>query len=131
MTSTARSAALRLLDGALQECLTEYCHPNEFGGYDTDSGKAAEVVVDTLLENPVVLHALADSVGAAGQGGLSPREKQVAALVARGLPNKAIATRLGISTFTVSSFLRRIFAKLGVASRAQMVRVLMERGLLP
>lgn len=52
---------------------------------------------------------------------LSPREVEVVALVAQGLGNKDIALRLGISLYTVSSYLRRIFLKLGVSSRAQMV----------
>jgi DNA-binding CsgD family transcriptional regulator len=53
--------------------------------------------------------------------GLSPRELQIARLVARGATNQAIARALDISTWTVSSHLRRIFAKLGVGTRAEMV----------
>ena len=43
---------------------------------------------------------------------LSPREYEVARMVARGYPNKTIASVLEISTWTVSTHLRRIFAKL-------------------
>jgi DNA-binding CsgD family transcriptional regulator len=57
---------------------------------------------------------------------LSPREAEVARMVAQGYPNKTIASVLDISTFTVSSYLRRIFAKLGVNSRAAMVARLLE-----
>jgi DNA-binding CsgD family transcriptional regulator len=52
---------------------------------------------------------------------LTPRELQVAALVAMGRANKQIASELGISEWTVSTHLRRIFSKLGVDSRAAMV----------
>lgn len=52
---------------------------------------------------------------------LSARELQIAALVADGLVNKQIGDRLGISEWTVSTHLRRIFAKLGVDTRAAMV----------
>lgn len=52
---------------------------------------------------------------------LSPREQEVVKLVARGYPNKSIANVLAISPCTVSTHLRRIFAKLGVGSRAEMV----------
>ncbi|MGZ4448701.1 MAG: helix-turn-helix transcriptional regulator [Nocardioides sp.] len=52
---------------------------------------------------------------------LSPRERQVAIMVAHGRTNQAIATSLDISVWTVSTHLRRIFAKLAVSSRAEMV----------
>jgi DNA-binding CsgD family transcriptional regulator len=52
---------------------------------------------------------------------LTSRELQIATLVASGHCNKKIASRLCISEWTVSTHLRRIFAKLGVDSRAAMV----------
>jgi two-component system nitrate/nitrite response regulator NarL len=52
---------------------------------------------------------------------LSPREREIARMVAKGLPNKTIAGVLEISGWTVCSHLRRIFSKLGVNSRAAMV----------
>jgi DNA-binding CsgD family transcriptional regulator len=52
---------------------------------------------------------------------LSPRERQIALMVAHGRTNQAIATSLDISVWTVSTHLRRIFAKLAVANRAEMV----------
>jgi DNA-binding CsgD family transcriptional regulator len=51
---------------------------------------------------------------------LSPREREIARMVARGYPNKTIASVLDISSWTVSSHLRRIFTKLQVSSRAAM-----------
>lgn len=52
---------------------------------------------------------------------LSPREREIVRLVARGCPNKTIAEILDISPWTVNTYLRRIFAKLDVTSRAEMV----------
>ncbi|WP_202875620.1 helix-turn-helix domain-containing protein [Kribbella speibonae] len=52
---------------------------------------------------------------------LSPRELQIARLVADGSTNRAIASSLEISPWTVSTHMRRIFAKLDVTSRAEMV----------
>jgi DNA-binding CsgD family transcriptional regulator len=52
---------------------------------------------------------------------LSPREREIVRLVAQGHSNKVIAAVLSISSWTVSTHLRRIFAKLGVGSRAAMV----------
>ena len=57
---------------------------------------------------------------------LSPREREIARMVAKGYPNKVIARVLEISSWTVSTHLRRIFAKLGVSSRAAMVAHLLE-----
>ena len=59
---------------------------------------------------------------------LTARELEIARMVARGLPNKSMASVLQISTWTVSSHLRRIFAKLDVTTRAEMVGRLLEEG---
>ncbi|MFY0562797.1 helix-turn-helix domain-containing protein [Archangium lansingense] len=52
---------------------------------------------------------------------LTERELQIVSLVADGRGNKEIAGTLSISVWTVSTHLRRIFAKLGVKTRAAMV----------
>jgi DNA-binding CsgD family transcriptional regulator len=52
---------------------------------------------------------------------LTERELQIALLVALGQSNKLIAKHLHISEWTVATYLRRIFNKLGVESRAAMV----------
>jgi DNA-binding CsgD family transcriptional regulator len=57
-------------------------------------------------------------------GMLSPREREIARMVASGHTNKAIANVLEISLYTVSAHLRRIFSKLDVQSRAAMVAIL-------
>ena len=59
---------------------------------------------------------------------LSPREREIVRMVAKGYPNKVIARVLEISSWTVSTHLRRIFAKLGVTSRAAMVAHLLKEG---
>jgi DNA-binding CsgD family transcriptional regulator len=59
---------------------------------------------------------------------LSPREKEIVRMVAQGHPNKVIAGVLNISSWTVCTHLRRVFAKLGVGSRAAMVARLLEMG---
>jgi len=61
---------------------------------------------------------------------LSPREQEIVRMVAKGHPNKVIADVLNISSWTVCTHLRRIFAKLGVGSRAAMVARLLEIGAL-
>jgi len=61
---------------------------------------------------------------------LTPREKEVLLLAARGLPNKAIAAALGLSHRTVQMHLAHIFHKLGVASRTEAVVTGLRRGWL-
>jgi DNA-binding CsgD family transcriptional regulator len=58
---------------------------------------------------------------------LSPREQEIVRMVAQGHPNKVIAGCLGISTWTVGTYVRRIFAKVGVGSRAAMVACVMDQ----
>ncbi len=61
---------------------------------------------------------------------LSPREHEIVRMVSQGHPNKVIADVLGISSWTVCTHMRRIFAKLGVTSRAAMVARLLETGIM-
>jgi DNA-binding NarL/FixJ family response regulator len=51
---------------------------------------------------------------------LTRREREIAALVARGLGNRDIAEQLYLSKRTVDSHLEHIFAKLGFTSRTQL-----------
>jgi DNA-binding NarL/FixJ family response regulator len=61
---------------------------------------------------------------------LTAREVEVVELLAEGLPNKSIATRLGISDQTVKFHVASICGKLGAANRTQAVRVAVRRGLV-
>jgi DNA-binding NarL/FixJ family response regulator len=71
------------------------------------------------------------SAGAPAQAeALTPREIEVLELVAEGLPNKVIATRLGISDQTVKFHLSSIIGKLGASNRTDAVRRAMRRGLI-
>jgi len=51
---------------------------------------------------------------------LSRRERQIAALAADGLRNANVAARLDIAEATVAVHLKRIYGKLGVASRVEL-----------
>jgi DNA-binding CsgD family transcriptional regulator len=52
---------------------------------------------------------------------LTPREREVLALIAGGLGNATIAARLGLATATVGNHITNIFAKLQVATRAEAI----------
>lgn len=59
---------------------------------------------------------------------LTPREIEVIQLMARGLPNKQIASRLGISLHTAKFHVAQILGKLDAASRTEAVTVGARRG---
>jgi DNA-binding NarL/FixJ family response regulator len=62
---------------------------------------------------------LADRRARGAEPDLSPREREVLALVVEGLANKQIARRLGISEKTVKGHLTNLFQRIGVADRTQ------------
>ena len=87
-------------------------------------------VVEAILELDIdcVHYTLVSSPAKQGYH-LSPREQEIVRLVAEGLPNKCIGAILEISSWTVATHLRRIFAKLNVNSRTAMIARLLETGL--
>jgi len=63
-----------------------------------------------------------------GRSLLTPREEQVVALVAEGLPNREIARELNLSENTIKKYLFRIFEKLGISTRVELVLYAMNNG---
>ncbi len=61
--------------------------------------------------------------------GISPREREVLALLLDGMPNKLIARRLEISEKTVKSHLTSIFRRIGVTDRVQAILWVERQGL--
>lgn len=59
---------------------------------------------------------------------LTPREEQVVALVAEGLGNRQIARELNLSEHTVKKYLFRIFEKLGISTRVELVLYAVNNG---
>ena len=72
------------------------------------------------------LRALGTRVASAGQrasgGDLTDREREITALVAAGRSNRQVADTLFLSEKTVANALTRIYAKVGVRTRAQLAR---------
>ncbi len=60
-------------------------------------------------------------VNTSGRLLLTPREEQVVALVAEGLSNREVAAELGLSEHTIKKYLLRIFDKLGISTRVELV----------
>jgi len=108
--------------------LIEMLNPVERAG-EANGNCSEEVLMDTEVGDSRYL-LIRMSKPKQGRVQLSPREQEIVRMVAKGHPNKVIADVLNISSWTVCTHLRRIFAKLGVGSRAAMVAQLHELGVL-
>ncbi|MDA8147350.1 MAG: response regulator transcription factor [Actinomycetota bacterium] len=106
------------------------------GGYLLKTAPAGELVhavrsaaAGTTVLDPSIIRRLAGSPGGDDPAGLTWRERQVVALVAGGLANKVVGSRLGISVRTVEGHLNHAFTKLGVSTRTELVRFALANGL--
>jgi DNA-binding CsgD family transcriptional regulator len=116
------SGEVRLLVRQLVERIGEH-------GADPAAGPEESVILDIQVDGVrCVLVRRPPEPARPETAALSPREREIARMVAKGYPNKVIARVLEISSWTVSTHLRRIFAKLSVSSRAAMVAHLFEDG---
>jgi len=102
------------------------------------AARAADVSSDALLVASADRRtSSSDGRDPDGDGGqpllsehLTSREVQVLELLAEGLSNKAIATRLGISDQTVKFHVASLSSKLGAVNRTDAVRRAVRRGLI-
>jgi len=117
------------VDGAIRTLVELTEKPCNAGVVEASQKSAEEVLVDVEVDGArYLLVRMPKSTRTRIQ--LSPREQEIVRMVAKGHPNKVIADVLNISSWTVCTHLRRIFAKLGVGSRAAMVAQLLELGVL-
>jgi DNA-binding NarL/FixJ family response regulator len=95
--------------------------------------RAIEAVVrgDAAID-PAVQRHLVDAVAGRAElpDGSTPREAEVLTLIAQGLSNGEIATRLFVSEATVKSHINHLFGKTGVRDRAQAVSYAYKQGLV-
>jgi len=80
-------------------------------------------VLDALSEVPTLR-----VVNSNGRFLLTPREEQVVALVADGMTNRGVAVELGLSEHTIKKYLLRIFDKVGISSRVELVLYAISHG---
>ncbi len=85
------------------------------------------VVQDRLLASTLQAHPV---VRAAPPADLTPREREVLALIGQGLSNRAIAEQLFVSEATVKTHINNLFAKADIRDRADAVRRAMAYGLI-
>lgn len=90
--------------------------------------------------SPLIAHKLADSLRTAprdnvavaetGPGKLSPREREIIVMVARGASNKEIALQLNLAESTIKIHVQGILRKLHIAKRVQAAVYAVEHGLI-
>lgn len=92
---------------------------------------------EVFLHPSVAKKLVSDYVGRAKAGGgsevpegLSPREREVLTLIAEGLTNREIATRLVLSLSTVQTHYSHILEKLGLHNRAELIKYALRHGLI-
>lgn len=116
------------LEDAISEGIVTEDHDNGSAGAGNSAGY---IIVDSQPYVVLLRRGQTDSIEKTPTprqdhaASLTRREIEIASLVAEGKKNKQIAYQLKISEWTVSTHLRRIFVKLGVNSRANMVALLM------
>ncbi|GAA4501672.1 LuxR family transcriptional regulator [Actinoallomurus oryzae] len=113
-TPAAREAAIRDLD----EALAGYRHVGAMRDAARVRARLREFGVrrrDHQAERP-----------ASGWAALTDTERAIAALVAEGLTNPQVATRMFISPHTVKFHLGQVFRKLGIGSRVELARLVAE-----
>jgi DNA-binding NarL/FixJ family response regulator len=87
------------------------------------TAKQIDCLIDLISQVPSLRVVNADGVAL-----VTPREEQVVALVAEGLSNREIARELALSEHTVKKYLFRIFDKLGISTRVELVLYAVNHG---
>jgi NarL family two-component system response regulator LiaR len=120
----------KLVQGALQAGAISYLLKNVSVDDLSEAIRAAYAGRPTLA--PEATRALIQATGQGPAPGhdLTPREREVLALMVEGLNNPEIAERLGVSRSTARSHVSSILFKLGVSNRAEAVALAVRRKLV-
>ena len=105
-----------LTTGALAECLAQLCR----NSMPVPASLAERLLAEARSSSP-----------ATGRPCLTPREREVLSLLAEGLSNKLIASRLGVSLHAVKRHVGNVLAKLNSPNRTLAVAQALRDGLLP
>lgn len=101
----------------LGKCVRSVCR-----GQVWANTRQLDVLVRALANTPIIRATNADGVNL-----LSERELQVVRCLSEGLTNREIAERLNLSQHTVKNYLFRVFEKLGVSSRFELLSMTLTR----
>jgi DNA-binding NarL/FixJ family response regulator len=111
-------------------CFSDYpfrllckCIQSVHGGQIWANGEQMQYLIEAVSQVPSLR-----VVNSNGRKLLTPREEQVVALVADGLCNREVAEELRLSEHTIKKYLFRIFDKLGISSRVELVLYAVNHG---
>jgi two-component system nitrate/nitrite response regulator NarL len=115
-----------------QGYLLKNMDPGEWSAYLLalldDNADVPRQMADKLFQRFKSAGGAADKKPGAGDSPLTPREQELAALVAAGCNNREIAERLVISENTVKNHMKNILDKLGLHNRVQLAAYAIQQG---
>ncbi|WP_414169550.1 response regulator transcription factor [Streptoverticillium reticulum] len=118
-------AVKRLLTAGVQAAIPRQASPQELAGTIRGIVQGADRIVLSVARSTLAC------LRAQGEPQLTAREREIVALVARGLRNSQIARHLVITEGTVKRHLSNAYAKLDASCRTEAVRKAAERGMIP
>src|SRR5713226_7555781 len=130
LDSSKREAILQAFRAGARGIFSRYesvetlskCVRSVYQGQIWADSQQMSVAVEALASAPTVR-----AVGANGLNLLSKRELEVVRSLAEGLTNREIAERLGLSQHTIKNYLFRVFDKLGVSNRLELLFMTLTR----
>ena len=124
--STSKEDVQRLLNLGIDGYVTKTEYGSDLPGHIDDAlGGGRPISRDV----PAYLLDIGEEIGdAAGIERLTPREREVVNLIARGYTYRETASRLEMAIKTLESHISNIFRKLGIASRHQLAALAYDAG---
>lgn len=120
-----------LVQDALRAGAISYLLKNVSGADLVETIRAAHAGRSTLAPEAVQALLHTEDLAPVPSPALTPRERDVLALLVEGLTNAEIAVRLGISRATVKVHVSNILSKLGVSSRSEAIGFAVQNKLVP
>jgi DNA-binding NarL/FixJ family response regulator len=134
MSTATAFAVLKLLGAGAKGCLSDRAGDDELSlAIRTVARGGVHVGVEfgpRLADELATVERDAATRRSADVGLLAPREAETLRLIAQGLTHRQVARRMGLSESTVSTYVKRIRARLNVGNKAELTRAAVELGLI-